>query len=218
MGARKIPIGIRTLTADFYSFKNRCHVPCESLLERDFYLTLEFKKEVLSYKAQPVRIHKKGRKKSIYPDSLVTFTPQSGCRPLLVEVKDSQDLDDPEKATEIKLKAASCREYAENQGWDFQLVTDKDIRGVRLDNYKFLYKYTTSPSTLPQYRETIILRLTENGPMSVTMLMEGLFQDKMERSRALRCLWHLVRAGETIINMDKPLTNSSMVEVSDADA
>ncbi len=217
MGARKIPIGIRTLTANFYSYINRCHVPCESLLERDYYLSREFEKDILSYKAQPVKIRKKGRKRPIYPDCLINFTPESGRRPLLVEVKDTKDLNDPNKSSEIELKVAICREYAEGQGWDFQLVTDKDIRGVRLKNYTFLYKYTDPSALLPLYRDAILLTLRESGPMSATVLLDRLSPDKMERARALRCVWHLVRTGYIAADLDKPLTNSSLLEVVNAD-
>lgn len=208
-------MGIRTLTEAFYSFKNGCHIPCESLLERDFYLSLEFDKDVLSYKAQPVKVRKKGRKSPIFPDSLVTFTSH---RPLLVEVKHTKDIEDRIKGPEIKEKAAICKEYAESQGWDFRIVTDKDVRCVRLENYNFLYKYTVPPALLPQYQNEIILAVRENGPMSITKVLEALSEDKMEKARALRCLWHLVRMGSIVADLDRPLTNSSIVEVSNGDA
>jgi hypothetical protein len=216
MGARKIPIGMRNVTGYFYSFKNKRHEPYESITERDHFLSLEFLDEVLSYEAQPRRVprNSNGKSRDIFPDCLVIFTRQSGKRPLLVEVKHTKDLNDPKKAKDIKRKLVAMEEFAKQQGWDFRLVTDQDIRGIRLENYRFLYKYTGPPAVFHEYGKTIMNKVIKNGPMTVTVLMEGLFPQKMERARALPCVWHLVRNGKLSTDLDKPLTNSSMVEVS----
>lgn len=218
MGVRRIPIGTRTLTGYFFSFKNQGHVEFESLLERDFYLSLEFVVDVLSYKAQPVKVEKRinGRIRPLYPDCLVTFTRLSDKRPLLVEVKHTKDLNNPKKADEIKVKVSVMEEFAKRRCWDFRLVTDKDVRGVRLENYRFLYKYTEPPAVLPEYRKAIMDRIGKRGPASVAKLMEDLFQNKTERVRALPCVWHLVRKGQLLTGLDRPLTNSSIMEVRNA--
>lgn len=203
------------MTGYFYSFKNRGHVWHASLVERDFFLSLEFIDEVLSYKAQSVEVPKKFNDKGrpLHPDCLVTFTRRSGKRPLLVEVKDTKDLNHPDKADDIKRKISILKEFAKKRRWDFRLVTEQDLRGPRLENCRFLNKYTEPPAVLPKYGKTIVNRLTKLGPMSVTDLMEGLFPDKMERARALRCVWHLVRKGQFLTDLDRPLTNSSVLEV-----
>lgn len=216
MRARKIPIGMLTLTGYFYSFKNKGHVEYESLLERDFYLSLEFNDNVLSYKAQAVKVPKRidGKTRTLYPDCLIAHTRQSGIRPLLVEVKHTKDINDPNKAEHIQLKISILKEFAEKKRWDFKLVTEQDVRGPRLENYRFLYKYTEPPSVFPKYGKIIRDWLIKSGPLSVTKLMEGIFIDKTERASALPCMWHLVRKGQLTTDLDVPLTNSSVLEVS----
>ena len=57
MGVRKIKKSYISSTGHFKSYKNDKLIEYESILERDFYMTLEFDDEVLSYEEQPLRIN-----------------------------------------------------------------------------------------------------------------------------------------------------------------
>ena len=65
MPVRKIPKNYRSVTGTFPSYKNKRNIFYESLLERDFYLLLEFNDDVISYEEQPFRIYYQ-RAKSTY--------------------------------------------------------------------------------------------------------------------------------------------------------
>lgn len=217
MGVRKIPIGTRSLTVYFYSFKNREHVECESLVEHDVYLSFEFDDEIASYKSQPVKVpvYSNGKMKHYYPDCLVIHTATSGKPPLLVEVKHSKDMSNPKKAGDIALKIAAIEKYAKGNGWDFRLYLETDVRGPRLDNFKLLYKYTEPPSTLSLYGEPIIEELKIKGSLSVTELLKRITKNKKEFIAALPCVWHLIRVGRIKTDLTTPLTNSTVLEVPD---
>ena len=57
MPVRKIPKNYRSVTGTFPSYKNKRNIFYESLLERDFYLLLEFNDDVDSYEEQPFKIY-----------------------------------------------------------------------------------------------------------------------------------------------------------------
>lgn len=215
MSARKIPIGTRSITSYFYSFKNQQLVECESLVERDVYLSFEFDNEIESYKAQSVKVPSGKKKNSYYyPDCLVTHTALSGKRPLLVEVKHSKDMNDPKKAVEIALKIAALEKYAKDNDWDFRLYLETDVRAPRLDNFKLLYQYTEPPSALLKYGNPIIAEIKVVGRLSVTELLNRITHDRKEFITALPCIWHLIRDCRLKTDLTIPLTNSAVLEVS----
>ncbi|QKF58401.1 transposase endonuclease subunit TnsA [Aliarcobacter lanthieri] len=76
MSVRKIKKSYISSTGYFKSFKNDKQIAYESILERDFYMTLEFNSNVLSYEEQPLRIYyeyKDGIRYRYTPDCLVTY-------------------------------------------------------------------------------------------------------------------------------------------------
>src|SRR5208337_3510207 len=150
---RKIPKNYRSLTGYFYSVKNGRGINFESSLERDFYLTLEFQDDVLSYEEQPIYIEyqQNRRKKSYPPDCLVTYKDESGKRPLLVEVKFTSELAGKKKE-ELEEKFSIIKQYAQENGMDFKVITEKEIRvGVYVENLKFLYAHKKAPRNFNQY-------------------------------------------------------------------
>lgn len=215
MGVRKIPIGTKVPTAYFYSFINGCQIECESPLEADFCLTLEFETNIKSYESQPVKVPVDGRPRPTYPDILVYFTEDSGKRPLLVEVKHTKDLNNPKKSEDIRIKASACERYAAERGWDFKLVTDLEIRNVRLENYKFLYRFTSPPAHLDAYFTSVQTFFKTSGASSVSAVLDSLAKDKLERARILPCIWHMLRSRTLKTDLDLPLTNSSILEADD---
>ena len=216
MGVRKIPIGTRSLTAHFYSFKNKRLIDCESLVERDVYLSFEFDDEIASYEAQPVKVPRADNKKTgyYYPDCLITYTVSSGKRPLLSEVKPTKDMNDPKKAEDIALKLAAIEKYAKDKGWDFRLYLETDVRGPRLDNFKLLYQYTEAPAVFLKYGKAIVDEIKLAGPLSVTELLGRITSDKKEYITALPCVWHLIRNSRIKTDLSIPLTNSAILEAS----
>lgn len=75
MPVRKIKKNYRSVTGYFASVKNGRNIAYESLLERDFFLLLEFDRLVSSYEEQPLRLsYRYGNKDLPYtPDALVQY-------------------------------------------------------------------------------------------------------------------------------------------------
>lgn len=205
------------MTGYFYSVLNQKHVPFESLLERDYFLSLEFDPDIMSYDSQPVEIVKRENKylRKYYPDCLIQHTACSGKPSLLVEVKHSKDLENPKKADDIRQRISISEDYAAEQGWGFKLITDKDICGTLLENHRFLYKYSDPPAALSSYRMMICNMLRANSQASAADIADALASTFLERAAILPCIWHLLRSRAIATDLQIPLTNLSLLEASD---
>lgn len=87
MPSRKIPKNYRSVTGTFPSLKNNSNISYESLLERDFYMLLEFDSNVKEYEEQPFTI-KYQRNNNTYkytPDVLVHY--YDNTLPTVYEIK-----------------------------------------------------------------------------------------------------------------------------------
>lgn len=83
MPVRKIPKNYLSVTGGFTSEKNARMLGCESLLERDLMILLEYDDTVQSFEEQPVKIPfaVDGRKRKPYvPDILIHYFPTVGAR------------------------------------------------------------------------------------------------------------------------------------------
>jgi hypothetical protein len=213
MKIRKILPGNRVPTGFFYSMKNGGHVDYESPVERDYYQTLEFEDEIERYEAQSVKVPNPRKPGSpYYPDCVVYYKPYTGRKPLLVEVKSEKDLRDPKKAPLLELKFATCEEYAAANGMDFKVVLDTDIRGQRLDNLDFLYGYREPPKLFGSYKDQILINLDGKGA-SVSEILDTIAKDRLERAWILPSVWHLVWTKVLVTDLNKPITNSSILKV-----
>jgi len=108
---RKIPKNYLGVTGGFSSRKNGRMLGFESLLEKDFFILLEYDDEVLSFEEQPVRIPLGGKAKSYVPDVVVHYrqkSPSKKRKPLLAEVKTVDDL----KKTQLSTPLNSRRQSA----------------------------------------------------------------------------------------------------------
>ena len=137
---RTIPIQNRSVAGRFYSHKNGRLVEYESTLERDYFYLLEFDKHVIRYEEQPFGVvgRYNGKKVTYRPDVIVLTNSE---KPDIIEVKYSSDLEDENKAEKILNKLNEMEKWAEQNGAVHQLMTEKEIRSIRLNNQKFLYGY-----------------------------------------------------------------------------
>ncbi|MFD3301447.1 TnsA endonuclease N-terminal domain-containing protein [Aquipseudomonas alcaligenes] len=123
----------------FYSVKNLARFWCESLLERDALLALEFDEAVESYKAQPVSFAYtaiNGKPARYTPDQLVKFKDDRGYQ--FREIKMAKRIDDA-----LQEKMAWIRRHINDAcGAGLEIVTDEDIRlGDSIFNMNMLYPY-----------------------------------------------------------------------------
>lgn len=211
MPVRKIPRSYTSLTGIFIPLPRTRGIAFESSLERDFLILTCFDHDCHGVEEQPVRIPHigwKGRTASYVPDFLVTRLSRD--RAELIEVKPSKFL----KKDRIKLKPkfAAAREFAGARGWDFRVLTERDIRTVRLENARKLMPYRRHPGN-EEARNRIIEVLPANGPMTVSSIIESIWHDHSARAEGLYCLWHMLSTFQVEADLDRPLTMKSVISL-----
>lgn len=141
MPARKIPKNYRSSTGIFQSYKNNQSIAYESLLERDFYLLLEFNQDVASYEEQPftIRYLRNNTSYKYTPDCLVYFNSINKKLPCVFEIKYSSEL--KEKKAFFEEKFNQVEQYLLENDMDFKMFTELDVDPTYLDNAKLLYSY-----------------------------------------------------------------------------
>jgi len=218
MSSRKIPRNHLHLTGLIASPKNPTQAAFEGTLERDFYILLDFRDDVLRFEAQPLTlkyVDAKGVVRPYTPDTLVTFRPDpvTGKKPAkwLVEVKDRESIRKNWPA--IKRKYRAARRLAKERGWRFSFMTEKEIRTPFLDNAKFLRSYRLRTPDLA-LREAILAALGTHREACVDELLAGLGLDPLKRAEAIATLWALVALGEIDCDLDAPLTMRTRLRIS----
>jgi hypothetical protein len=215
MSVRKIPLSRLSLTALISSPKQAQPGGSESSLERDFYILLDFDVNVEKYVPQPVRIpycDSQGNKHNYTPDVLIYYRddiePARSMKPLLCEVKYRRECF--EKWKELKPKLRAARAYARARGWNFRIITEREIRTPYLENAKFLRQYRNRP--LDWDHAQIILDLMrefrETDPESLLLAASS---DRLLQAQMLPALWHLIVRKMIGVDLTERLTMKSRI-------
>lgn len=120
----------------FPSTKMGRMIAFESLLERDFIYLLDYDPDVEWFEEQPLSIE------YLHEAKLLHYTPDFHVLELgqqvLVECKPERFVETEEN----RRKFAVAREWCEERGWEFRIVTDQQVRsGFRLQNVKLLAQF-----------------------------------------------------------------------------
>mgnify|MGYP003385960865 CR=1 FL=1 len=162
--------GRKRVIGSFMSAKMQEHVDWESQIERDFLYYLEFDADVKEYQAQPLRFKYTFNEKyhQHYPDYEIKrySTPKRK----FVEIKPfyiTQKQDFIEKTIAIKAQM-------DNDGYDYTVITDKDIRVEPIySNIKLLYRYITHEYDIDEVSSLITnLKATNITTLSFEELRE----------------------------------------------
>lgn len=213
MPVRKIPKNYLSVTGAFSSAKNGKSLGYESLLEQDLMILLEFDDSVESFEEQPVKIPvmANGKKLRPYvPDILIHHRPSPAGqirRPVLGEVKDTKDLKKNKAKYAPKFEAAT--RYAEDQGWEWRIFTEKQIRTHYLDNLKFLRRYHTEIPDAALIQEVSQYLQNAHGSVTVDSLLKKLCPTEDMLLHMAPAIWHLVATKRITTNLHKPLTVKS---------
>ena len=194
VSVRQIPPNRRSVTGLLPSRKNARLVPFESALERDLATLLEFDDSVLTFEAQPVelRYEHDGRRRRGVPDFLVTYHPHIDRRPLLVDVKFRSELF--EKWAKLKPRLRAARRHAREQGWDYRILTEVEIRTVFLRNARFLLPYQRCAPD-PRHEQLLMRTLERMESATPQLLLEACYADPWNRAQLVPTLWCLVGRG-----------------------
>ncbi len=133
-GNRKLWKGITGKRIVFFpSIKNKGQMPCESRLEADNCLDLEFNNEIKSYRTQPFTI-KLNSKDTYTPDTL--HIDKFGSLTVR-EVKFSGALE----CNKLRIRLTQIRSVFLKQGISFEVLTEKHLQIYpQIENRKYLYR------------------------------------------------------------------------------
>lgn len=184
----------------------------ESSLERDFFVLLEFNPDVQRWDPQPVRL-RVGETGSYYtPDVLVSFYPKGRERKprlVLYEIKYRDEL--RKKWAELKPRLKAARRYAKEQGREFRIITECEIRdGGLLWNAKFLLPYVYDEPD-DQGIGAIIANLKRLGISTPSKLLNECSADRWQQARLLTVLWQQVAGRVVQTDLSARLTMDSEI-------
>ncbi|NTU62391.1 MAG: hypothetical protein HGB05_03095 [Chloroflexi bacterium] len=136
MSVRKVSNWGGNIIGKFPSLKLNRAVQFESTLERDYLHVLDYDQAVTFFEEQPLVIEYQhaGKARRYTPDFHIVWCHQN----ILIECKPA-----PLVNTEAnQRKFIAARQFCMEQGWEFQIITDAELRrGFRLSNIKLLRRY-----------------------------------------------------------------------------
>lgn len=208
MSVRKIKKSYISCTGYFPSYKNKQPIAYESVLERDFYLLLEYTPEVISYIEQPFHIFYKLFEKSTRytPDALVTYT--NGTQKVF-EIKYQKEIDKDEILRD-KLKVLSNVIPAQ-KSIPFEIFTDQSINAVYLSNAKFLYKYGAIPDDIKKTQQIRKIITESVEGITIQAILWKISASKSLHLHYIPYIWKEVFLHYPMMGLSQKLTmNSSL--------
>lgn len=209
MSVRKIKKSYISCTGYFKSFKNQNQIAFESVLERNFYLLLEFDPMVQSYYEQPftLKYELNGKKSKYTPDSLVNYYDDSQ---KVFEVKYQKDIDTD---TDLQEKLNVLKTIIPmKRSLPFEIFTDHDIQDDYLNNAQFLYHYAFLPAN--DSYTTKIQRILKNSHETITVkqLLKTISSHKNDHLNYLPYIWHEVFKNISLIDIHQRLTMNTILK------
>jgi hypothetical protein len=207
MAVRKVSGRGGNIIGQFPSVKMRRMVAFESTIERDYLYLVDYDPTVTILEEQPLTIP------YTYEGKVYHYTPDFRVRQAeqerLVECKPAARVDEEENQRKFAAARAWCAEHR----WEFQVVTDTEIRqGHRLKNVKHLTYYARF-TVKPQLRRRIHDLLKDSpAPLSFVALAEALEPEPLAQAKA--AVLHLVFFHKLTMPIDTaPITDATVVSL-----
>lgn len=185
----------------------------ESSLERDLLLILDFDPQVLAVREQPFSItHIQDASVRRYTPDVMAEYDRERVPTVVYEVKPLETLRADWSILRPRFKAAVA--HCRLRDWQFKIVTERQIRTPYLDNVKFLRRYRALE---PQLLRQAQLRYTATalGPTTPQALLAASYWPKDDQAMAIPALWQMVARGDFTIDLSKPLTMRSPMQLRD---
>lgn len=205
---RKILKNYRSVTGHFPSVKNNSSIGFESLLEKNYFLTLEFDDTVKSYSEQPqITIDFNGKHKTYSADCYVIYHQSAGKKNSIVEVKYENELaKDRENLTN---KFERARASLQKIDMDFLLFTDATYPEIYIRNLDFLYRYKVFNH---QSDNSTRIFTALCRPMPALELANSIAHNKSDYLHVCNSIWSLVAYGYLDADlMSEEVTMNSLV-------
>jgi len=177
----------------------------ESSLERDWLICLDFDRDVAEIQVQPMRVKFRygGVVGTYTPDVRVTYGQVTGRKRVVVyEVKFREDLFKDWSTLKPRFKAA--RQYCKDMEWEFQIITEREIRTPYLDNAKFLRKYLSVQDNSVT-RGQLLYTLSALGDTTPETLLVASYWCVQHRMEALPMIWKMLAEGVLGADLHEPL-------------
>lgn len=208
MPVRKILKNYRNVTGVASHHKATGMAMFESTLERDFLTLLEFDPAIESFEVQPVTVHwfDESNKERIYTPDVLAYFYSPEHQTTLYEVKYRSEL--KERWSELKPKFKAAVRFARSKGWRFKLITEIEVREVRLKNAKFLLPFVKKGPVSEadmHVLEAAIQNLKQSTPKD---LLTHIYQDEWGGAHLIPTLWYLIGTRKIGTDLDQPLTMS----------
>jgi hypothetical protein len=204
MPVRKIPKSYRNVTGILPSIKSSFPVEFESTLERDVLAILELDPKVKTYEVQPVQINwldSNNKNRTYTPDVLVQFHDK---RPILYEIKYSNDLEELLKEEKDKFRAVIG--YARRQGWRFKFYTNNKVSTNYIKNVRFLLPFFHAGPREESHMDLIDDELIKTSTSTPRQIISNIFSDEFNQANLLPTLWYMVATEQIGIDLNQPLT------------
>lgn len=200
---RKIPLSHRSHIIGFQPLANGATAH-ESALERDFVTLTTFLEPKASIVAQPLTLiyHDAGIRRRYTPDYLVSHSQQTR---ELIEIKYQADLET--LGSSLQGAFAAARRWALENSATFRVVTEREIRGPRLENAKRLLPLRQAPLDAGMAMR-MMTAMTSSRTMTIGALLA---QCPQERSAVLATLWRLIARGLLQVDLAIPIAFGSRI-------
>jgi len=207
---RKVRSNGRTVVGHVSSTK-KAGVQFESSLEEGFLYILHFDSDVTCFHDQPLQIKYKdseGVSRRYTPDFLVEYNNRNN---VLFEVKSKEFVEKHKKELDPVFKAA--RHFALMKGWNFEIVTDQEIKTEYCENARSLFRYQTYFVEL-EVSNKVMDTLSRIGTSTPNLLLDEISSNDNQRAIYIAAIWTLVLNKKiecnlfTGINMETPISIS----------
>lgn len=189
--------------------------PSAATLMRDLFAVLDFDRNIQYYQRQSVLIEytdPSGDSRTFAPEFLITYRrdilPARLMKPLLCDVMTRKDVF--ENWAELLPRVWAAHRYARMRGWEYQVLTERELKTPYLDNAKFLLPYC-SLKTDWEYAKPLLNMLHELRQAAPEALLAACARDVTHRAKLTTSMWQLVAHWRIGVDLTEPLTMKSTI-------
>jgi hypothetical protein len=201
----------RRSVSGYFSFRGKEPTPYESTLERDFVMRMDYDRSVEHVVSQPARLFYRdanGIERRYTPDYLVYFTNPMH-KPLLVEVKEKQELESDFHKLRYKFSAAFA--FAKQNGWTFKIYDERRIRDSILENLQLLRNFASRKVNSDIADEVRRALKSMPLPISVRRFTQRINSERKMPGIRENDIWRLALDHKLELNLSEPLSEETEI-------
>lgn len=218
-GVREIRPNFRSVTGWVMGDREHDPVPFESSLERDFAFLAFFDPAITRIFAQPRTIvfgGEDGQSRKYTPDfEIECYDCKGSFRTVIVEIKYAADLD--EKADEYSAAFEAMRKICAAECKDFLVLTDLELRSMRLENVRALYPLRFGPCDDARRIANVADAVASIPNCTIKAALDSISGDRIDRAKNLGALNRLISKQELVIDLDEKIIPQSPIRLAGAE-